>query len=112
MDRYFEEKKRSGLIFTMHDVNPTCPYLAMDESVNYTQVFTDPGGVSWWSRLSCRYRTKDEQMAFIRSGYVDKKLPPRKETFDENKTSQERDDNELRQKKKVAYSLRFIARAS
>lgn len=74
MDKYFETKKRQGLIFTLHNINPKLPYRATDKIGR--PIEPPGGGAWWWSRLSGRYREAEEQRDFIRSGFVDKKLPP------------------------------------
>jgi hypothetical protein len=78
LDKYYEEKKRRGYIFTLHDIDPKLPYVAMEPSVNYTRPVEMPGVVSWWSHLSGRYRNSYEQKEYIRSGCIDRKLPERR----------------------------------
>lgn len=72
---YFEEKKRRGLIFTLHNIDPNLPYDSIDKKTG--RPIESPGEATWWSHLSSRYRDADEQKAFIESGCVDKRLPPK-----------------------------------
>ena len=67
---YFEKKKREGLIFTQHNMNISKPYNSMEKDRN--PVISN---YSFWSRLSGRYRTYEEQVEYIRSRYKDKALP-------------------------------------
>lgn len=76
MDEYFEQKKREGLIFTMHNLNPKLPYISMlPTSILYARPVEEPEGPLYWSHLSGRYRTYEEQQEFLRGGCVDQKLP-------------------------------------
>lgn len=75
MSTYFEQKKRLGLIFTLHNTNPKLPYISMDQELE--EPIVPPDGPNWWSHLSGRYRDYDEQMKYIADGLVDKKLPPK-----------------------------------
>ena len=74
---YFESLKKRNLIFTEHNMNPRAPYMAIDRHRGDRLIET-PEGPSYWSHLSGRYRDYDEQMAFIRDGCVDKRLPPKR----------------------------------
>lgn len=76
---YVEEKKRKGLIFTAHNVNPEYPYITMNPYVPYPKPILTGEAPSFWSHLSGRYRTYEEQQEYIASGLVDKKLPAIKE---------------------------------
>jgi hypothetical protein len=75
-DRFFEEKKRLGLIFTWHNINPNLPYESINKRTG--KPVEQPGDPTWWSRLSCRYRDANEQREFVASGCIDKALPPKK----------------------------------
>ena len=76
MDAYYELKKKQGYIFTLHDIAPKFPYDSIDKKTG--RPIEMPEGASYWSRLSGRYRDAEEQRAFIDSGLVDKRLPPRR----------------------------------
>ena len=75
MDAYYEMKKRQGYIFTLHDIDPSCPYNAID--LRTGNLIETPGLLSYWSPLSGRYRNSFEQKAYIEAGCVDVKLPQR-----------------------------------
>lgn len=74
MDNYFDEKKRSGLIFTEHNIDETRPYNSMILNIRGLKTVEMPGVVSYWSRLSGRYRTAKEQARFLKTGLVDSNL--------------------------------------
>jgi len=76
LDKYFEDKKRKSLIFTMHNINPNLPYYSMYPNSTQQKPVCPPEGPTYWSRASGRYRTASEQREFIRGGCIDKKLPP------------------------------------
>lgn len=80
MDTYYETKKRQGFIFTLHNMNPAMPYENVEKKMG--RPIEMPEGASYWSRLSGRYRNADEQVEFVKSGFVDKKLPRVKTTMD------------------------------
>mgnify|MGYP003290645789 CR=1 FL=1 len=73
---YYEEKKRAGLIFTAHNINEKNPYIAMDPNSLSPKPIVCDDLPPFWSHLSGRYRTHDEQVDFMKGGCVDKKLPP------------------------------------
>lgn len=76
MDKYFEQKKRENLVFTLHNINPDWPYLSMQPtSILYARPIEEPDGPSYWSHLSGRYRSYEEQQEFLANGCIDKKLP-------------------------------------
>lgn len=75
LDKYFEEKKRMGYVFTMHNIDDKNPYYSAQPDTSYPRCIEQPGEVSWWSHLSGRYRDSDEQAAFIAGGCVDRRLP-------------------------------------
>lgn len=75
MDTYYENKKKQGLIFTLQNVDPNAPMTALDGTHECRLVFDDEGP-SYWSHLSHRYRTYEEQQEFIKLGCIDQKLPP------------------------------------
>lgn len=59
----FEEKKRAGLIFTRHNLNPNEDYISI---VSGSPV-CEPMGLSWWDREKGRYRTREEQEKYAQS---------------------------------------------
>lgn len=75
MNLYFEEKKRKGFIFTLHNIDSSKPYVSMDPKTGYSQPISQPDGPSYWSRKSGRYRTEKEQAEFVASGCIDEALP-------------------------------------
>ena len=79
MSEYFENKKRQGLIFTLHNIDTQKPYICMKndpKSISCKPVPVPmPVGPSFWSRLSGRYRTAEEQREYLASGCVDRALP-------------------------------------
>ena len=76
MNEYYEQKVQSGLIFTMHHVDPLLPSVSIKPGSILDSPIEMPTGPSYWSRLSCRYRTYEEQRAFLLAGCDDCKLPP------------------------------------
>lgn len=70
---YFENKKRTGLILTAKNINPAAPLICMYDVDRPTPV-TYPNGPDFWSKKSHRYRTKQEQVEFIKDGCVDRDL--------------------------------------
>lgn len=76
MDKYFEEKKRKRLIFTMDMFDPRLPNrcMAIDTDTMQPVPVTEPDGPSYWSRASGRYRSYEEQQEYIKTGR-DRKLP-------------------------------------
>lgn len=70
---YYEEKKRKGFIFTLHNLGENYPYSCI--APNTLDRLIDPPH-EYWSRLSGRYRTAEEQRVYIVSGCIDHKLPP------------------------------------
>ena len=70
---YLEKKKREGLIFTLHNMNRSKPYISIEKGKTSAKPITCDH--NFWSRRSGRYRTFEEQTEYIRSGYVDKALP-------------------------------------
>lgn len=76
MDNYYESKKKQGLIFTQKNLNPEAPLSALDPDYECKLIYAPDDGPSYWSHLSCRYRTYEEQQQFIASGCIDRKLPP------------------------------------
>lgn len=69
--KYFMDKKKAGLIFTWHSLDPAKPYLSMDPRFTSPRPIFPTKGVSWWSRKFCRYRNAAEQRAFIANGMKD-----------------------------------------
>lgn len=68
---YFEKKKKEGLIFTFHNMDPLMDYLSTEPKITSAHpVVSDD--YMYWSRLSGRYRTCEEQKEFVSSGCVDK----------------------------------------
>lgn len=76
MNEYYEQKVQSGLIFTMHHVDPLLPSVSIKPGSILDSPVEMPTGPSYWSCLSSRYRTYEEQRAFLLAGCVDCKLPP------------------------------------
>ena len=72
MDKYYEEKKRKGYIFTRHNLDENNPYSCIKPGTS-DQLIDVPH--EFWSSLSGRYRTAEEQRSYIASGCVDQKLP-------------------------------------
>jgi hypothetical protein len=68
---YFEKKKKEGLIFTFHNMNPLKDYVSIEPKATSAQPVVSDDYL-YWSRLSGRYRTFEEQKEFISSGCVDK----------------------------------------
>lgn len=73
---YYEQKKRDGLIFTMHNIDNAFGYDATLTIDGHTELIDQPDGPLYWSKLSGRYRTCEEQRAFIENNCIDSKLPP------------------------------------
>ena len=73
---YFERKKRQGLIFTEHNIDPSKDYNCMQRNTMSPIPICEPPGYSYWSKLSGRYRTSEEQKEFAERGGIDVKLPP------------------------------------
>lgn len=71
---YFDDKKRAGYIFTLHNIDPDLPTLCMNPEYVTPKPITEPEGPSFWSHLSGRYRTYEEQQAFVASGLKDQDL--------------------------------------
>lgn len=78
MDKYYEEKKRQGLILTLHNFDPRLPYDATNHKTNFLSQIEPPDGMMWWSHLSGRYRDSDEQKEYYRAGHKDRKLPKKR----------------------------------
>lgn len=75
MDAYFEKKKRQGFIFTKHNIDGKHQYISMCNDILAPRPIEQPDGPIYWSHLSGRYRTAEEQKEFMDSGMIDRKLP-------------------------------------
>ena len=61
----FEEKKRANLIFTLHNIDESQPYLSMRPTQGPSAIpLTISSGLSWWDHDKGRYRTAEEQREF------------------------------------------------
>lgn len=61
----FEEKKKANLIFTMHNIDESQPYISMTPTQGPSAVpVTVNGGLPWWDRSKSRYRTAAEQREY------------------------------------------------
>ena len=74
MDKYFERKKRAGLIFTLKNIDPHEQAFSMRPDTTRPRPIESPAGPSYWSRKSGRYRNAYEQREYIKSGCVDRDL--------------------------------------
>lgn len=73
MSNYYETKKRQGYIFTLHNLNGNDAYSCLRPESRDQLICSLP---EYWSRLSGRFRTAEEQREYEASGCVDRELPP------------------------------------
>ena len=60
----FEEKKQANLIFTLHTIDESQPYISMVPTQGPSAVPVTTSGLSWWDRSKGRYRTAAEQREY------------------------------------------------